>query len=253
MFKRHQRSEQALVLALMEMVVSGVSTRKVTAITEELCVTSFSESTVSQLAQALDERVAAWKERDLSQLEYPFIIVDAIVFKVRRDEAVRSTSCLIAIGINSQGVREILGLRLGDSESEATWADMFQWLKARGLKGVELITSDSHKGLVKAAQRQFQGVIWQRCQFHLCGNVLGVTPVHLRAKIGDGLKRIFASSDKKQSREAFTELAASLDGKAQRAMEVLGEGMEDALAVLVLPAKCRSFGIVKQQANLASG
>ena len=119
-FGRYQRSEQALVLALMEMVLQGVSTRKVSRVTEELCGASFSKSTVSRLCEALDVRVAAWRERSLREARYPFVIVDALVVKVRRQEAVRSTSALVALGVSEDGYREVLGLHLGDSESETT-------------------------------------------------------------------------------------------------------------------------------------
>src|ERR687885_1877700 len=129
LFARYQRSEQGLVLALMERVLNGVSTRKVAAITEELCGTRFSRSTVSQLCTALDARVQAWNERSLDAQAYPLVMVDALVVKVRRDNAVRATSALIVSGVNAQGQRELLGLRLGDSESEGTWTDMLTWLK----------------------------------------------------------------------------------------------------------------------------
>jgi putative transposase len=239
LFARYQRSEQALVLALMEMVLQGVSTRKVATITEELCGTRFSRSTVSQLCTALDARVQAWNERSLDAQAYPFVIVDALVVKVRRDQAVRATSALIVSGVNVQGRREILGLSLGDSESEGTWTDMFTWLKRRGLHGVEVLVSDDHAGLVKAAQRAFQGVIWQRCQVHLQRNVLGRTPRHLRAQMAAGLRRIFQAEDRAAARTAFAALAAALAGKAERALTLLEEGLEDALAVLVLPEPYR--------------
>lgn len=239
LFARYQRSEQALVLALMEMVLQGVSTRKVATITEELCGTRFSRSTVSQLCTALDARVQAWNERSLDAQAYPFVIVDALVVKVRRDQAVRATSALIVSGVNVQGRREILGLSLGDSESEGTWTDMFTWLKRRGLHGVEVLVSADHAGLVKAAQRAFQGVIWQRCQVHLQRNVLGRTPRHLRAQMAAGLRRLFQAEDRAAARTAFAALAAALAGKAERALTLLEEGLEDALAVLVLPEPYR--------------
>lgn len=239
LFARYQRSEQALVLALMEMVLNGVSTRKVAAITAELCGTRFSRSTVSQLCTALDARVHAWNERPLKPQAYPFVLVDALVVKVRRDEAVRATSALIVAGITAAGVRELLGLRLGDSEAEAPWAEMFAWLKTRGLHGVECLVSDDHAGLVKAAQRYFQGVIWQRCQVHLERNVLGHTPRHLRAQMAVGVRRILQAQDAPTARAAFTALATALEGKADRALGVLEEGLENALAVLVLPERYR--------------
>lgn len=165
------------------------------------------------------------------------MVVDALVIKVRREEAVRATSALIVSGINAEGYRELLGLRLGDSESEATWTDMFTWLKKRGLRGVEVLVSDDHAGLVKAAQRHFQGVIWQRCQVHLERNVLGRTPRHLRAQMATGLRRILQAEDGAAARLAFAAVVTALEGKADRALEVLEEGLDDALAVLVLPAK----------------
>jgi putative transposase len=204
----------------MEMVLHGVSTRKVAAVTETLCGTRFSRSTVSDLWRALDARVQAWNERPLGAQTYPFVLVDALVVKVRWDDAVRATSALIVSGVNAQGMRELLGLRLGDSEAEGTWTDTFTWLKTRGLQGVEVLVSDAHAGLVKAAPRQFQGVIWQRCQVHLQRHVLGRTPHHLRTQMAAGLRRIFHAADAPTARAAFTALAAALAGKADRALTV---------------------------------
>jgi transposase-like protein len=246
LFRRYQRSEQALVLAMMEMVnvdlmrsTQGVSTRKVTKITEELCGTSFSKSTVSRLCEELDVRVGAWNERPLKKKRYPFLVVDAMQIKVRRDEAVRRASALIAIGINEEGYREVLGLDVGDSESEGTWEQLFKRLRDRGLRGVELITSDNHRGLVKAARRQFQGAAWQRCQTHLMRNVLGQTPRHLKAEMTAWLRRIFRSESQAEARGAFRELTRELERKAENALQTLEAGLEDAIAVLALPAKYR--------------
>jgi len=122
LFARYQRSEQALVLALMEMVVNGVSTRKVAQITEELCGTEFSKSTVSELCKRLDPIVTAWNNRPLDN-PFPFVIVDALVLKVREDGRVRSRGVLVGIGVNTDGYREVLGLMLGDSESEVSWSE----------------------------------------------------------------------------------------------------------------------------------
>ena len=167
------------------------------------------------------------------------MIVDALGVKVRRDEAVRATSALIVSGVNEQGMREVLGLWLGDSASEGTWADVFAGLKRRGLRGVAVLVSDDHAGLVKAAQRYFQGVRWQRCQVHLGRNGLGRTPRHLRAQMAAGLRRIFQAEDRPTARAAFAALVAALEGKADRAWTILEEGLEDALAVLSLPEKYR--------------
>ncbi len=167
LFERYQRSEKALVLSLLEMVINGVSTRKVARITEELCGREFKRSTVSDLAKQLDVQVEAWSERPLEGV-FPFLIVDAMQIKVRREAAVRPTSVLIAVAVNQEGLREIVGLRVADSESEQRWRDLFGDLKRRGLSGVEFVVSDAHGGLVSACKRAFQGVAWQRCQVALC-------------------------------------------------------------------------------------
>lgn len=156
-FKRYQRSEQAFVLALMEMVVNGVSTRKVTNITEELCGVSFSKSTVSQLCTGLDARVRAFNERRFDGLKFPFIMFDAMFIKCRNDDRVVSRAALTISGIRDDGCREIIGVQIGDTESYATWEETFRWLKARGLTGVMYVISDQHAGLVEAAKKHFQG------------------------------------------------------------------------------------------------
>ena len=144
LFACYQRSEQALVLALMEMVVGGVSTRKVAQITEELCGTEFSKSTVSKLCKRLDPVVTDWNNRPLHDHPYPFVLVDALVLKVHEDGRVRPRGALIGIGVHTDGNREVLGFMLGDSESEASWGEFFSWLKSRGLRGVDRIVSDDH-------------------------------------------------------------------------------------------------------------
>ena len=238
-FRRYQRSEQALVLALMEMVINGVSTRKVTAITEELCGAGFSKSTVSQLCLELDLRVEAWNERELADSRYPFVIADALVIKVRKDKSVRPISALIALGISDSGHREILGIRLGDSENEASWNQMFTWLKQRGLRDVFMISSDAHSGLRKAADRHFQGVIWQRCQVHFRRNILDLTPKKHRPQMAKLMERIMKADHREEALASFARLAEEMADKAPKAVDDLENGLDDALAVLILPDKYR--------------
>ncbi len=175
LFERYQRSEQALVLAMMEMVVNGVSTRKVEKVTEELCGKKFSKSTVSALCQKLDPLVHSFKTRPLEK-HYPFIMVDAIYLKARENGRVQSRGLLIAIGVNEEGQREVIGFHVANSETETSWGDFFSSLKQRGLKDIKFITSDSHKGLVNAAKKHFQGSAWQRCQTHFSKNMLDHAP-----------------------------------------------------------------------------
>ena len=239
LFYRYQRSEQGFVLALMEMVLQGVSTRKVSKVTEELCGVSFSKSTVSELCKELQVRVDGWNERPLEGQEYPFVIVDAVVIKVRKEERVRSVSVLIVSGINTEGIREILGIKLGDSETEETWKDLFRWLKDRGLKGVRHVVSDAHKGLVAAIQKCFQGAVWQRCQIHFMRNILGHTPRRHQKAMVKGMRKILGADEYTDAKKAFQDLNEELAGKADNALEVLETGFEAALAVLGLPEKYR--------------
>ena len=238
-FKRYQRSEQALVSSLMEMYLQGVSTRKVSKITEELCGVQFSKSTVSQVCVELDARIAEWKNRRFDEKRFPFVIVDALVTDVRRDHAVRSTGILIAYGVNEQGYREILGLWLEDSETEAGWATVFKELKEPGLKGVDLVVSDAHTGLVNALKKQFQGAQWQRCQTHFMRNVLGSAPRHCRKEIAGKLKLIFTATDKQTAMRLASEIVAEYEKKAPKAMLCLESGLESVLSILGLPEHYR--------------
>jgi transposase-like protein len=238
-FERYQRNEKALVLAMMEMVINGVSTRKVKRITDELCGRGFSKSTVSRLCEQLDERVEGWAERPLLNKSYPFVLVDALQVKVRRQGAIRSTGALVAIGINEDGYREILGLKIANSETHESWTEFFRSLKQRGLTGVDLVVSDAHQGLVDAVHKCFQGASWQRCQTHFRRNILDKTSKSLHGRMSKGLDAIFGADDINASRQAFNELCADLDGKADKALETLELGLEDATAVLRLPQKYR--------------
>lgn len=235
LFARYQRSEKALVLSLMEMVVHGVSTRKVTEITEELCGTAFSKSTVSELCKQLDPIVTAWNNRPLRE-EYPFVIVDALYTKVREDGRVRSRGILIATGINLEGHRSLLGMMIGDTESEASWGAFFTHLKQRGLRGVEMITSDHHGGLVKAIRQHFQGVTWQRCQTHFIKNILDVTPKSLKSEIKARVRSIFEAPDMQAARTLLQQTIDTFQDRAAKAMATLDAGFDDATAVLELPA-----------------
>jgi putative transposase len=190
LFERYQRTEQALVLTLMEMVVNGVSTRKVSRITEGLCGTEFSTSTVSALCQQLDPVVQAWNERRVDAHAFPLVIVDALVIQVWEDGQVRNLSALIASGVNAEGYREMLGMQLGDSESEWRWGHFVGWLKERGLQGVDVLISADHRGLVKAAQRYFQGVTWHRCQAHLTRTIAAASPQAVQAEIAEHVRLI---------------------------------------------------------------
>jgi transposase-like protein len=239
LFARSQRSEQALILTLMEMVVNGVSTRKVATITEELCGREFAKSTGSDLCKALDPLVEAWNGRELSGPRFPFVLVDALVIKVREGGRVRSRSALLPIGVNAQGYREIVGLQLGDSESERSWSAFFTWLKARGLAGVDLVVSDHHGGLVNATRVHFHGASWQRCQMHLSANLLDATPKALHDEVHARVRAIFEAPDDATARLLLARFVADYHETAPAAVATLERGFDDATAILALPPAYR--------------
>ena len=188
LFSRYQRNEKALVLALMEMYVEGVSTRKVKDITEEVCGTSFSKSAVSHLAAGLDSELEAWRERRLEAEAYPYLFVDARYEKMRVGSRIVSQGVLMASAVREDGFREVVAVEVADTESEATYQELFRSLKARGLKGVELVVSDDHEGLKTAVGRHFQGAAHQRCQVHYTRNLLGMVSATRRKGLASDLR-----------------------------------------------------------------
>jgi Transposase and inactivated derivatives len=239
LFARYQRSEQALILTMMEMVVNGVSTRKVAQVTEELCGMEFSKSMVSDLCKRLDPIVTAWNNRPLSDSRFPFVLVDALYLKVREDDRVRSRGVMLGIGVNTDGQREVLGLMLGDTESEESWTEFFSWLKTRGLRGVDLVVSDDHGGLVRSIRQQLQGVTWQRCQTHFMRNILDASPQGLKEEIHAHVRAILEAPNPEAARILLSQTLAAYEEKAAKAMRILETGFDDATAVLSLPEKYR--------------
>ena len=238
LFERYQRSEQALVLAMIEMVINGVSTRKIEHITEELCGKPFSKSLVSDLCKKLDPAVYAFQNRPLSG-EYPFLCADAIYIKVREEDRVKSKSLLIATGVNREGYREIVGFYLSESESETSWDEFFTELIQRGLATPRLVTSDHHKGLVKAVRKRFPGSSRQRCQTHFSRNVLDKTPKTRQPQVKEDLRRVCEAVDMDSARQAKNDLLGKYSAKAAKAMDLMDESFDDITAVLSLPLRYR--------------
>jgi len=188
--QRGIRSERALKVALAEMYIQGVSTRKVTKITEELCGLEISSADVSRATKELDEHFTAWRNRDLAA--YPYVYLDARYENVRHGGAVVDNAVLIAIGVSSQGKREVLGCSVSLSEQEVHWRDFLASLTDRGLHGVHLIISDAHEGLKAARKAIFPSVPWQRCQFHLQQNAGGYVPKQsMKKEVAARLRAIF--------------------------------------------------------------
>jgi transposase-like protein len=166
-------------------------------------------------------------------------MVDAMQIKVRRNGRVKPTSALVTIGVNEDGYREVLGVKIANSETNEAWKDNFRWLKSRGLEGVEYVVSDAHEGLVDAVHQYFQGASWQRCQAHLKRNILDKTPSKLKDELSGRLDNIFEASSPDKARQAFQRLANDFEDKATKAIDCLEMGLEDAIQVLHLPGKYR--------------
>jgi putative transposase len=235
LFARYQRNEKALVLALMEMYVEGVSTRNVREITEALCGTSFSKSLVSELAGQLDAELDAWRTRPLSETTYPYLSVDARYEHVRQGGQVVSHGVLIVAGVRADGHREILAVDVADTESEATYHQLFRALKARGLSGVRLVTSDDHRGLKAAIDRHFQGASWQRCQVHFARDLVKLVGAGRRAELAQDIREIFAATTRDQAMVTAEAMAARWEASHPAVARLLEEGIEECLACLSFP------------------
>ena len=206
LFERYQRSEKALVSALAEMYVQGVSTRKVKAITEELCGHSFSASAISQINKGLDAGLSEFAHRHLDE-PYPYLILDARYERVREGGVIRSQAVLVAIGINTDGYRQILGVELAGRESQTSWRDFLLALKERGLHGVEFAVSDDHQGLRRSLMEILPEAAWQRCYVHFLRNALDHMP---RKASDDCLQELRWLYDRRNLAEAQKDLAAWL-------------------------------------------
>jgi putative transposase len=211
-FERYQRSEKALVSALAEMYIQGVSTRKVKAITEELCGHAFSASAISAVNKTLDESLERFAKRPLEET-YPYLVLDARYEKVRQDGVIRSQAVQIAIGINHEGRRQILAVELANRESQTSWKDLLLQLKSRGLMGVEFVVSDDHPGLKRAIAEVLPKAVWQRCYVHFLRNALDHLP---RKAVDDCLQELRWLYDRRDLAEAQKDLAQWLDRWGQK-------------------------------------
>lgn len=232
------RSERALTLALAEMYVQGVSTRKVKAITEQLCGVNVSSSMVSQAAAQMDTELAKWRERPLG--EYPFLFLDAYYEQVREDGQVRHMAILVAVGINPQGKREILGVSVSLSEHEIHWRRFLESLKQRGLGGVQLITSDDHAGLRAARLAVFGGIPWQRCQFHLQQNAQAFVPhKDMLPEVAEDIRTIFNAPDRATADAYLAKAVKKYEKTASRLSEWLAGNIPEGLTVFSFPGAFR--------------
>ena len=234
LFHRYQRSEQAFMLSMIEMYIQGVSTRKVTHIVQELCGVGISKSQVSSLAGDLDKNLNQWRQRRLDKT-YPYLVVDARYEKIRTAAGVVSKAVMIVVGVADCGHREILSIQIGDSENESDWGIIFKELKERGLSGVNYVVSDDHKGLVKALQRHFQGVLWQRCQVHFIRNFISKLGGKDSKNYLYKLQDIFNAPDLEEALSRKNQLVEELQSDKPYISSWIDEDIESCFSVYHLP------------------
>jgi len=228
------RSEQALMLALAEMYVQGVSTRKVSAIVEQLCGTAVSSTQVSQCAAKLDIQLQAWRSRPLEA--FPYLMLDARYEKVRHGGHLLDCAVLIALGIDPEGKRSILGVSVALSEAEVHWRQFLQSLQQRGLHGVQFIVSDDHAGLGAARTAVFPSVPWQRCQFHLQQNAQAYIPrLDQRAAVAEAIRSVFNCADRPAAERRLKEVVALYATSAPKLSAWMEANLPQGFAVFALP------------------
>jgi putative transposase len=228
------RSERALKLAIAEMYVQGVSTRRVTDVLEKMCGLTVSSTQVSRVAQILDEELEKWRNRPLG--EYPYLVLDAHYEKVRTAGSVVSCALLTAIGIDTDGRRSILGVSVSLSEAETHWREFLKSLQQRGLNGVKYVVSDDHDGLKAALNATMPGVLWQRCQCHLQRNAASYVPkIKMRKRVHNDIRDIFNAPDRKSAEERLKSYVAKYEKTAAKLSVWMEENLTEGLTVFALP------------------
>ena len=239
-FENYSRSEAALVTTMAEMVVNGVSTRKVATVMETLCGKSFSKSTVSEACKTLDKAVNEFKYRPLEGC-YQFMYVDATYFKVRNEHRISSKAMMVALAITDTGKREIVGFELYKNESKETWKLFLESLKDRGLNDPKIIISDAHDGILHAVSKVFPDTPWQRCQTHFSRNILSHAPSKFQKAIHAELTEMYNCKTIAAARKKRDSIIAEYSDIAPKAMECLDNGFEDAMTVMAIPECFRRY------------
>ncbi len=255
LFENYQRSEKALLLAIQQMVIDGVSTNRVEKIVERLSPDlAFSKSTVSRLTMELDPLVEKWRKERLRE-HYVYLFSDACYFYVRENKQVVKRPLLMSVGIDATGHRKILGVDMALEESSSTWAEHFKSLKERGLKTVGLTISDAHKGLIKAQEEEFPGTPHQRCIVHGERNILGKVPARERKELARYLKQIYSSPNRKMAFDVAQLIATFYQNKYPRVSRFLEEELEGTLTFFDYPEthqrKIRTTNLIEGVLNKA--
>jgi transposase-like protein len=233
-----RRVDQVLYAVIMKAYISGVSTRKVDALVSALGSQSgISKSQVSRICQEIDQQVQAFLSRPLQEAGYAYVYLDATYLKGRLGKALQvcSRAVVVAMGVYADGRLELLGIKVGDSETEGFWSEFIASLKERGLTGVKLVVSDTHVGLTKAIRRQLQGCVWQRCRVHFARNLLQRVPKAHQGMVTAALRSVFAQETAAEILSRWDDLAASLAERFPKAAELMNEAREDVLAFRHFP------------------
>ena len=231
-----RRSEQALVAVVAEAYLRGVSTRKVEALVQSLGIVGLSKSEVSRMCGSLDHQVQAFRTRRLEGV-YPYLFVDARYEHVREDERVQSMAVVVAYGIRVDGMREVLGFEVIACEDLERWREFLQGLVARGVKGVQLVTSDAHPGLKQAIAEVFVGASWQRCRVHFMRNLLAKVPKSAQAMVAATVRPIFQQGSRQEAQEHLGQVCRVLGSRFAKAVELLKEAEEEILAFYDFPSE----------------
>lgn len=243
LFEKYARCDQAFVLSMLEMVVNGVSTRKVKNVVQQLCGESVSKSFVSSLTEKLDPVVRAWANRPLNTTYYPYIFADAMYIKVREHNRVVPKAVYIATAITEDNRREVLGMKVDHAESYDAWKAFLLHLQSRGVQSPKLFITDAHAGLKKALKEVFVGSVWQRCLVHLKRNIFNALPKKGIEKEKLGLKRIFEAVSVEDARTFKDEFLSSFgdNPKLEKAIRILEDGFEDTIQYLNEPVKFQQY------------
>jgi len=230
-----RRAERALVAAVQEAYVHGVSTRRVDDLVQALGIVGISKSEVSRLCETLDAEVERFRTRPLTGV-YPYLWLDATYLKVRQDGRVVSMAVVIAIGVTAEGQREVLGLDVGPSEEEAFWQQFLRGLVERGLSGVRLVTSDAHAGLKRAVATILHGASWQRCRVHFVRNALALVPKSAQQLVAATIRTVFAQPDTTSARAQWRRVTDGFRERFVRLADLMDDAEADVLAYLAFPA-----------------
>lgn len=243
LFERYARVDQSFVLGMLEMVVNGISTRKVSNVVETLCGHRVSKSFVSSLTAKLDPIINQWAGRPLNVMKYKYLYMDAMYIKVREDRKVVSKAVYIATAINSENRREVIGLKVDAKESSESWQAFIQSLKSRGLQSPRLVISDAHEGLKNAISKEFIGTVWQRCTVHLKRNILNSLPKKGIKQFMVDVRQVFdaADSDNARSEKERVMEKYSDETKFEKALTVLENGFDDAIQFMNEPDVFRRY------------